>query len=288
MSLCTTGSRHHESTPHHHSPSKHSQTATPRHQHLSHRPLPPPPPQMYPYPQPPLPLPPQMFPYPYLAIPPPMHGSTSPWGMYPSHGYHPPFQSFQPPPSSPLKPPQGISLEKSLLPCVCSYATHYQNGIPPHSTSRFFKQLWGKLSAPAGRRNGFVRSNLSSPLREVGKIRKSPSNISAALSEPPPNHRLYLSRIPHREISGHPKSYQHSKGDKTSAKMSSKPKSNVQKSTPQKVPKRNIAEEIDEEERGEPEQLSTHSSKQRTKETNKGMRMSIKKYCIVLLEIFIS
>ncbi len=112
--------------------------------------------------------------YTYLA-PPPM--------PYPAYPYIP-----GPPPLSPVKLPPTKTLEHTSLPVAWSYTAHYSNGVPPHATSSFFTPIW---SAPTRNRSKVMPRKLSSPSTGFGILKKSPSNVSKAASEP-----LFSSTLP--------------------------------------------------------------------------------------------
>lgn len=256
--------RHHlHSTARRHS-SKRNHPTTSYHKHSLNRPLPPPPPP------PPHIYPSHTLPYPHTYIPPPTHPIMGPWDIYRSRPYYPILHSSYPPHNqpSPLKLPPGMSLEKSSLPCAWSYIAHYNNGIPPHSTSTFFRQLWGKFSAPVRNRSRVVPRKLSSPPRQFGDIKKSPSNISAAVSEPLPNRGLPVQLvIPPRDVSPQHKSSkkikESPKKEKIVQEKSPELKSKMEKPLPYEVPvqKRDLAEETaSEEAKGEKDE-KTKSSK---------------------------
>ena len=272
--------RHHLHSTARRLPSKHNpHPSTSHNKHSLNRPLPPPPPHIYP---------PHTLTHPHTHIPPPIMG---PWDVYRSHPYYP---IVQPPHNhlSPLKLPPGKSLEKSSLPCAWSYTAHYSNGIPPHATSTFFRQLWGKFSAPVRNRSRVVPRKLSSPPRQFGDLKKSPSNISAAVSEPVPRHGLPVQLvIPHREVSPQHKSSkkikeQSPKKEKIMKEKSIKPKSKIESPLPYEVPvkkREEFEESVSEEDKREKEELTNHSKKniqktgkkkkspkRKTKETAKG------------------
>ena len=126
--------------------------------------------------------------YPHIAP----YGSTA-WevGSRVTQHHHPVQHSFHIPHP---KPASNRNLEQSTLPCALSYQLSYHNGIPPHHSSNFFKQMKRTVALPSQ----MSRSSQASDSNIYGHslMRPSPSILSRAMSEPLSN---TLQVIPRRE-----------------------------------------------------------------------------------------
>lgn len=133
-------------------------------------------------PPPPLPMV-----YPHVAP----YGPSS-WGfgtdMIPhhTHSFHIPHP----------RPAPDRSLEQSALPCALSYQLHYQNGIPPHHSSNFFKKVKRTLTLSSHMSHDTRMSDTN--LYGHSLLKNSPSVLSRANTEPIPKAPLRLV-IPRRE-----------------------------------------------------------------------------------------
>ena len=111
-------------------------------------------------------------------------------GASPAHQHHPVHSFHIPHP----KPASDRNLERSTLPCALSYQLNYQNGIPPHHSSNFFKQMKTTVALPSQMSRGSQASD--SDIYSHSLMRPSPSILSRAMSEPLSN---TLQVIPPRE-----------------------------------------------------------------------------------------
>lgn len=111
-------------------------------------------------------------------------------GASPAHQHHPVHSFHIPHP----KPASDRNLERSTLPCALSYQLNYQNGIPPHHSSNFFKQMKRTVALPSQMNRGSQASD--SDIYGHSLMRTSPSILSRAISEPLSN---TLQVIPPRE-----------------------------------------------------------------------------------------
>ena len=105
--------------------------------------------------------------------------------------HHHPAQLFHIPHP---KPASDRNLERSTLPCALSYQLSYHNGIPPHHSSNFFKQMKRTVALPSQMSRGSQASD--SDIYGHSLMRPSPSILSRAMSEPLSN---TLQVIPPRE-----------------------------------------------------------------------------------------
>ena len=105
--------------------------------------------------------------------------STPAWGMgtgpAPNHPMHP---LLLPHP----KPAPSKTLEHSTLPCALSYQLNYQNGIPPHRSSNFFRQMKRTIALPSTLSRDSQMSD--SDIFRHSMMKTSPSILSRAMTEP--------------------------------------------------------------------------------------------------------
>lgn len=118
---------------------------------------------------------------------------VSPWGMGPGAApHHPTHQFLIPHP----KPAPTKTLEHSTLPCALSYQMNYQNGIPPHRSSNYFRQMKRTIALPSTMSKASQSSD--SDIFRHSLMKTSPSILSRAMSEPVSTSSALLA-IPPRE-----------------------------------------------------------------------------------------
>lgn len=119
--------------------------------------------------------------------------SVSGWGMEHGAAPHHPMHPFLIPHP---KPAPTKTLEHSTLPCAMSYQLNYQNGIPPHRSSNYFRQMKRTIALPSTMSRDSQTSD--SDIYRHSLMKMSPSILSRAVSEPVSTSSA-LQVIPRRE-----------------------------------------------------------------------------------------
>ena len=168
--------------------------------------------------------------------------SVSGWGMGPSAAPHHPTHPFLIPHP---KPAATKTLEHSTLPCALSYQLNYQNGIPPHRSSNYFRQMKRTIALPSTMSRNSQSSD--SDIFRHSLMRTSPSILSRAMSEPVSTSSA-LQAIPPREKKKRNHLFS---GKKKKSKKSKKPEP-----LPYEVPTKTLEVIVDEDSSQEGDKLN--------------------------------